>query len=499
MEERPVVADIYQRISRARDGSMLGVERQGPPCRALLDQLGWELGKVITDNDTSAFDGTPRKGYAELLDRQRRGLANGIVALDTDRLTRQPRDNEDLIDLAERHGTRIATVTGNEFDFSLLDEQLTFRLKGILSWRESQQKRLRAKMKHDELGRAGKFSGNRRGFGYDLVGLPIEVIRPDGTTVTHLRFCRLVPRAQEAREIRAAVAKLLGGGTLSAVMADWNRRGVPRPEGGGRWTTRNVRRVLENPRIAGLRRWHGQLVAPQGGDAWEPILGRDDWERLCLILANPAPHPQRGRRGPLPTRYLLTGRLGVCQCGVPIQGHGKRGVRYYRCDSGQATNACGRIHRLAEPVEDFVRDAVLTAFGDPDRGGKLRRALARTQNDDRTLHTLLAEKRAAEAKLARLEQEHIADVITDEQFERMNPLALDRLAKAEAALTTRPVTTGLPVEIPEGLDAAKAAWEEWTIDERRAVVAFALKQVIFKWGARGRKFHRSQIALDWRV
>jgi DNA invertase Pin-like site-specific DNA recombinase len=498
MTDTPVVADIYLRISRARDGSELGVERQDPPCRTLLTQLGWTLGKVITDNDTSAFDGTPRKGYAELLDRQKRGLANGIVALDTDRLTRQPRDNEDLIDLAQQ-GTRIATVTGNEFDFSLLDEQLTFRLKGILAWRESQQKRLRAQMKHDELGRAGKFSGNRRGFGYDLVGLPIEVTRPDGTTVTHLRFCRLVPRDQEASEIRAAAQKLLGGGTLSAVMADWNRRGVARPEGGGRWTTRNIRRVMVNPRIAGLRQWRGQLVQPQGGDAWEPIISRDDWERLCLILANPAPHPQRGRRGPLPTRYLLTGRLGVCQCQVPIQAHGKHGVRYYRCDSGQATNACGRIHRLAEPVEDFVRDTVLLAFGDPDRGGKLRRALERTQNDDGALQALLAEKRAAAAKLARLEQEHIADVITDEQFERMNPLALERLAKAEAALKVRPVTTGLPVGIPEDLDAVKAAWQEWTIDERRAVVALAVKQVIFKWGARGKKFHPSQIALDWRV
>src|SRR5215218_3636401 len=106
----PVVGDVYLRISRARDGSMLGVERQDPPCRTLLRELGWTLGKVITDNDTSAFDGKPRKGYAELLDRQRRGLANAIVALDTDRLARQPRDNEDLIDLAERYGTRIATV-----------------------------------------------------------------------------------------------------------------------------------------------------------------------------------------------------------------------------------------------------------------------------------------------------------------------------------------------------------------------------------------------------
>src|SRR6266511_4926516 len=218
--DAPVTADIYQRISEARDGSVLCVERQGPPCRALLKQLGWRLGKVLTDNDKSAFLGKPRPGYDELLDRQRRGLANAIVALDTDRLARQPRDNEDLIDLAERYGTRIATVTGSEFDFTLLDEQLTFRLKGILSWRESQQKRLRAKMKHDELGRAGKFSGYRRPFGYNLEGVAYEVEKPDGNKVTRLAHCKLVVNDEEARETRAAAAKLLGGGTISSVMTD---------------------------------------------------------------------------------------------------------------------------------------------------------------------------------------------------------------------------------------------------------------------------------------
>jgi hypothetical protein len=49
------------------------------------------------------------------------------------------------------------------------------------------------------------------------------------------------------------------------------------------------------------------------------------------------------------------------------------------------------------------------------------------------------------------------------------------------------------------MDTAYAAWDAWTIEERRAVVAFALKRVIFKRRFRGRKFHHSQVALDWRV
>jgi DNA invertase Pin-like site-specific DNA recombinase len=490
-----VIADIYVRISKARDGSMLGVERQEPPSRALLKQLGWTLGKVITDNDTSAFNEKPRRGFVELLSRQRQGIANAVAALDTDRLAVLPRDYDVLIELAEQLGTRIATVTGSEFDFTLLDEQLTFRLKGLLAWRERQQMRLRAKMKHDELGRAGKFSGYRRAFGYDLEGIRYQVEKPDGTKVTRLAHCKLVINQAEAGEIRAAVAKLLKGRTtISAIQTDWNKRGVRRAEG-GLWYTRNIRDLLTNPRIAGLRRWHGELVEAE----WEAIIGREDWERVCLILENPAPDPRRGRRGPPPTTYLLTGRLGECECGTPISGHGTRGVRYYRCSLERG--GCGGITRLAVPIEDFVRDAVLEAFGDPHRGGRLRRALARQQADDSDLRALLAERKAWEARLAKLEQEKIAGDYDEDpdQFQRLNSGIRAGLAKVQQQLDARPIRTGLPVEIPEGAEAARAAWEEWTIDERRAVVAFALKKVIFKKGFRGQKFHHSQLKLDWRV
>jgi DNA invertase Pin-like site-specific DNA recombinase len=59
-------AGIYVRISRAADGSTLGVERQEPPCRALCERNGWEAAEVYSDNDLSAFNGH-RPGYQRLL------------------------------------------------------------------------------------------------------------------------------------------------------------------------------------------------------------------------------------------------------------------------------------------------------------------------------------------------------------------------------------------------------------------------------------------------
>jgi hypothetical protein len=50
---------IYCRIShvRRRDGQVdtLGVERQEPPCRALVERMGGEVYRVYIDNDISAW------------------------------------------------------------------------------------------------------------------------------------------------------------------------------------------------------------------------------------------------------------------------------------------------------------------------------------------------------------------------------------------------------------------------------------------------------------
>src|SRR5919201_1731578 len=113
----PVPAAIYCRISRVRDGSTLGVDRQEPPTRLLCERLGWKVERVFVDNDLSAYHHKRRPDFEELLAWARDGHIRAIAAWDADRLTRQPRENEDLIDLAERYGIRLATVTG-EYDLA---------------------------------------------------------------------------------------------------------------------------------------------------------------------------------------------------------------------------------------------------------------------------------------------------------------------------------------------------------------------------------------------
>lgn len=96
---RPKVA-IYARISFDDESTGLGVQRQEEDARTLCGRLGWDIAGVYTDNNLSAFrKGVRRPSWEDLLIDLAAGTVQGIAAYDLDRIARQPRDLERLIDL----------------------------------------------------------------------------------------------------------------------------------------------------------------------------------------------------------------------------------------------------------------------------------------------------------------------------------------------------------------------------------------------------------------
>ena len=92
------------RRSRAAGGRRAGA----------AERLGWQVGEVVVENDTSAFKRRKvelpngrhefrvvRPGFRHLLDLIMSGAVDGLIAYDLDRTARDPRDLEDLIDAVE--------------------------------------------------------------------------------------------------------------------------------------------------------------------------------------------------------------------------------------------------------------------------------------------------------------------------------------------------------------------------------------------------------------
>jgi site-specific DNA recombinase len=122
--------------------------------------------RVFVDNDLSAYHHKRRPDFEELLAWAQDGRIRAIAAWDADRLTRQPRENEDLIDLAEQYGIQLATVTG-DYDLATPSGRLHFRIKGAIARHESEHRAERIRLKQHELAHAGQVGGGgTRPFGY---------------------------------------------------------------------------------------------------------------------------------------------------------------------------------------------------------------------------------------------------------------------------------------------------------------------------------------------
>src|SRR5436190_19851785 len=158
------------------------------------------------DSDISAYSGKRRPAYLRMLGDIDAGLVEAVIVYHADRLHRHPRELEDFIDLCQRRGTKLATVTG-EIDLSTHDGQLIARIHGAVARKESDDKSRRIRRKHEELAAAGRVSGGgTRPFGFEA----------DKRTI----------RADEAEVIRECAARVLAGDSLRSLCNDLNRRAI---------------------------------------------------------------------------------------------------------------------------------------------------------------------------------------------------------------------------------------------------------------------------------
>ena len=277
---------VYLRQSLDRDNDELAVARQRKACLKLCDERGWTHIEYV-DNDTSASTRKPRPSYTRMLADITAGKINAIVCWHPDRLHRQPRDLEDLIDL----GVPIYTVSG-DLDLTTDMGRLVARLLGSVSRGEGERKSSRQKSAAAQRAQAGRAWWPSRPFGYaDTKG-----------TALH---------PEESDLVRDAYRFVQLGGTLHAIAQDWNDAGIKTPKGNV-WRGAQVRQLLINPRNAARRFYDGADVGPAD---WPAIVDVDTWRSVVAILENPDRRsgPTRGRK------FVLSG-IAVCgACGEPLK------------------------------------------------------------------------------------------------------------------------------------------------------------------------------------
>jgi site-specific DNA recombinase len=318
-------AVVYCRISLDATGQGLGIARQEEACRKRCDERGWEVVEVIADNSISASSGKRRPGWSKVLDLIESRAVDVVVAWQVDRMYRSPRDLEDLVDLSERTGVTLATVSG-DLDLTTPNGRLVARLLGATARQEVEIKSERQKAAHLQRAKSGKPWWNARPFGFERNG-------------SH--------REDEATALRQAYTDVLNGSSIYSVAAAWNRSGMLTPKGNP-WRSSNLRHVLMNPRNAAIHTYVGDETGQPA--TWEPIVSEDIYRAVTRLLSDPARIPGGGGR----RKGLLTGVAECSKCGGKVlQGNSRansKGERYriYTCGTGRC------ITIPADFLESFV-------------------------------------------------------------------------------------------------------------------------------------------------
>lgn len=489
--DRQPLTDLYLRLSDFRDGNGDTFEDRKARLTALADQIGWKVHRVITEND---LEGDGERKPASAWKRKKIRLPNGQMALrtvrpgfrdrllpdimkginliaeDLDRLMRQPRDGEDLIDAVEMSGASARSLSGS---LTLTDggtdaERMTARIMAAVANKSSSDTARRVAWGRERW--AGKsYQGGRRPYGY----------RVEQGTEEHQR--NLVIDPAEEKVIQDAAADILERDiSLKAVARELRDNHVPTVTGTA-WSAKTLRDVLLKPAVAGLAVYRGELRdAP-----WPHILERDVWDRLTDLLTDKSRRTNTSNANE--PRWLLSGfaTCGVCSGPTRVSGGRNRAPAYVGA-------GCCHIRRNAASLDEYISAAIVEVLSRPDAADLLK-PQPRPGIDAKRL-------RAEERRLAKVRREkrqlHTEGLITGTE------LAAD-LREIQARLNTIDVQLA-DSDQPDPLAEfrgrpADVVWAELSIARRRAVAQVLIESVVInRAGRRGQGFDPATVQVTWR-
>jgi len=458
-------AAIYTRMSYVLDDDQTKVRDQERIARDLAAARGIDIIEpAFCDNNRSAWRADRRRpGWDAMLAAVADGTVNVIITYHGDRLIRQPRDLETLIELADSRKVRVISVAGTR-DLDSADDRFILRIEAAQACKSSDDSSRRKKAQYERWRRGGRaqaaVAGGRR-MGYT----------PDGMRLWPADRCIVATKLEESERdvLREAGRRILGGESRRSVAADLTARGWAAPSGRPLDAAR-LRDWLANPRYAGLMP-DGETMA-----AWPPVLDRDAWEALRVMgpsigAANPRP-------GNVP-RWLLSGIARCWKCGQPVHISGT--------GDGYAAYVCPAHHvrRAAVPLDAYVSARVVARLG--NEGNPVAELPAdpaiaaewqALEGEQAEAESLLADYRASAGRsrllMARLDQ--IAARM-QELRELAGSSQRDRLLRQYQGITLGQFR-GLPLEV------------------RRALVTAAVSVTILPASGRGPGFRREDVRVE---
>ncbi|MEV6762283.1 recombinase family protein [Streptomyces sp. NPDC051105] len=467
----------YARISLDRTGEELGVERQRHDYRQVAGvRPGWEVARDYIDNDVSAFKrNVVRPEFERLLVDLQSGVIDGVIAYDLDRLARQPRDLERLIDVFEDRPELVFCTVTNDIDLSTSDGRTMARVMVAFANKASADTGRRVARKHRELADAGKNGGGFAPFGW----------KDDRVTVDPVQ-AELITKAHDA---------LLAGTRLATIVIEWQEKGIRTSRNTGKPITRvALKGILVNPRLAGYRAIKGQKHIGADGKPvmgiWEPICTPEKLDAVVAALEG-VKTQYKAYNMSNNHKYLLSGILRCSECGTRMMANmrsswkeGSKGSRFtYRCPAAQ-DGGCGKVSRAGEPLDQYIINLIHDAearlkapASEPTEWPGAARLVEVEQEISELISAMNGKRISAATAIAMLEP------LEKERDE----LAYERDRNTIEQVKNSAATVELSEE-----------FERLPIERQRAVVMKHIKAIVVRPAGRGaRKFNPDLLELAW--
>jgi DNA invertase Pin-like site-specific DNA recombinase len=525
---------IYCRISDDPNGRAAGVQRQEADCRALAEDLGWDVVAVRTDNDISAYSGKPRPGYRALLEDVREGRADAVLAWHPDRLYRRLPDLEELAHVVQASGAVIRTCRAGELDLNSASGIMQAEILAAVSKHEVAHATERIKAAKNEAAAQGRYRGGPRPFGYESDGVTARSLLCPACGATEGfaidRACgrcgaeAVNARDSEAWHVEQATNAIVAGDSLRSACRDLAAQGVrtvPRsrrnPDGtrgepeSKEWQPAELRKMLLRPRNAGLieitvKDADGKERSEVAGKAqWPALVDEEKWRACVDILSNPERRTTTGN-----ARSWLGSGLYGCYCGDTMRGSTTgRGGKVKAGPDGKTwrpayvCRATKHTIRDAPALDEYVTRRAIARLSRPDAAEVLLPPAA--EGDTRV--DLAATANALRDRLVGLAVDYADDLITRQQMVDGTALTRKRLERVEAQMAAQAVTSVL-ASLPLGTPQIADQWPGYHLDKKRAIIDALMTVTVhparrgrppgFKPGSGSGYFDEDTIAIDWK-
>lgn len=403
-----------------------------------------------------------------MLEAMDAGEFDALLCFHTDRLYRNMRDLERVIDIADARQIQIRTVQGGDLDLSTSAGRMIARILGSVARQESEHSGERRKRANVQRAANGDWTVARRPFGYTLKGEPLE---------------------PEATAVRQAILDVLAGKSVRAVAREWTAAGLQTTGKATGWTSPTLRRVLMNPRYAALVVHQGKVVGPGN---WPPIIDEDTHHGIVAYLSDPS------RVGHTGFERLYQGggvyRCGVC--GAAMTGWKPSGgkPRAYTC-------LHRHVRRQGEALDDYVTAIILGRFQQPD-AGQLFSTLNNPGGVD--VAALHGQRAALQARLEELASLFADGAITAPQLKRGTEKLANAVSELDrelaVAMQTNPAAALLGTgELSHGVGQLEERWAALSPDIRGKIIDQLLTVTVNRSPRGLRRFDPQYVTIKWKA